>query len=130
MRELDSDTSFLRDYLTKELVEELDLYLYAKAGNEWVITDKTWETVRDQLVALRVNGGFPYITVQDGDYLRNGELYLKHHYEGVELDIKYLEKTLPYVYQLWGRSVHLETVVESRSVLFTYDGKKVHRRFL
>lgn len=130
VRELDSDTSFLRDYLTKELVEELDLYLYAKAGNEWVITDKTWETVRDQLVALRVNGGFPYITVQDGDYLRNGELYLKHHYEGVELDIKYLEKTLPYVYQLWGRSVHLETVVESRSVLFTYDGKKVHRRFL
>lgn len=130
VRELDSDISFLRNYLTKELVDELDLYLFQKQGNDWVIVDKSWETVRDQLVNARVNGGFPYITVQDGDYLRNGELYLKHSYEGMELDIKYVEKTLPYVYQLWGKSIHLETTIEDRQVLFSYDGKKTHRRFL
>ncbi|MBO8171937.1 MAG: SpoVR family protein [Bacillaceae bacterium] len=130
VRELEWDTTFLRNYLTKELVEELDLYLFQKQGNDWVVSEKQWEQVRDQLVASRVNGGFPYITVQDGDYLRNGELYLKHHFEGQELDIKYLEKTLPYVYQLWGKTVHLETVIEERPVLFTYDGKKNHRRFM
>ena len=41
---------------------------------------------------MRVNGGFPYLTVEDGDYLKNNELYIKHWYEGIELDLKYLEK--------------------------------------
>lgn len=36
--------------------------------------------------------GFPYLTVNDGDYLKNNELYIKHWYEGIELDLKYLEK--------------------------------------
>lgn len=130
VREIESDISFLRNYLTKDLVEELDLYLYQKVGNEWKIVEKDWERVRDQLCASRVNGGFPVLMVQDGDYLRNGELYIRHEYEGVELDVKYLEKTLPYVYRLWGRPVHLETVLENRPVLFTFDGKKPQRRFL
>ncbi|GAB7388671.1 stage V sporulation protein SpoVR [Bacillaceae bacterium] len=130
VREFDSDVSFIRNYLTKELVEELDLYLYQKQGNDWVIVDKNWENVRDQLIAAKVNGGFPYLVVKDGDYLRNGELYIQHRFEGMELDVKYIEKTLPYVYELWGRTVHLETMIEDRQVLFTYDGKKTHRRFM
>jgi stage V sporulation protein R len=130
VREFDSDQSFIRNYLTKELVEELDLYIFEKKGAEWKITDKTWENIRDQLVYSRVNGGFPVILVEDGDYQRNGELYLAHSYEGVELDLKYVEKTMPYIYQLWGKSIHLETVVEDKKVLFTFDGKKHHRKFL
>lgn len=130
VREFDSDISFLRNYLTKELVEDLDLYVFQRQGNEWKVTDKSWEAVRDELVMSRINGGHPVIVVEDGDYLQNGELYLLHRYEGIELDVKYLEKTLPHVYALWGRSVHLETVVEERKVVFCYNGKKCTRRFL
>lgn len=130
VREYESDTSFIRNYMNKPLVEELDLYVFEKKGPEWKITDKTWENVRDQLFASRVNGGFPYIVVEDGDYQRNGELYLKHSYEGVELDLKYVERTLPYIYKLWGKTTHLHTVVEEKPVLFSFDGKKHHRRFL
>jgi len=79
---------------------------------------------------MRVSGGFPYLTVLDGDYLKNGELYLKHHFEGLELDRDYLEKVMPYIYQLWGRPVHMDTMVEDRHVLFTYEGKKVNRKFI
>jgi len=130
VRETERDISFIRNYMTKELVKELDLYLYQKKGNEWVIVEKDWEKIRDQLVQTKVNGGFPYLVVENGDYLRNGELYLKHQYEGIELDIRYLEKTLPYLFQLWGRMVHLETVVENRAVLFSYDGNKTFRKFI
>ena len=130
IREFDSDASFLRNYLTKELVEEMDLYLFGKTGDEWRVAEKEWERVRDGLCASKVNGGFPVLLVQDGDYLKNGELYLKHQYEGTELDVKYLEKTLPYVHDLWGRTVHLETVLDGRLVVFTFDGKKNHRRFV
>ncbi|WP_181349302.1 SpoVR family protein [Thalassobacillus sp. CUG 92003] len=130
VRELESDLSFIRNYLTKDLARKEDLYLFQKQGRDYKITQKDYEAVRDQLVTIRVNGGFPYLTVQDGDYLKNGELYVKHHYEGVELDLKYLEKTMPYLYQLWGRHIHLETVVDDRDVLFSYGGKKVQKKML
>ncbi|WP_339807830.1 SpoVR family protein [Paenibacillus sp. FSL R7-0337] len=130
VRELDSDISFIRSYLSKELVNDLDLYVFEKKGPEWKITDKAWENVRDQLVLARVNGGSPYLVIQDADYERNGELLIAHRYESVELDLKYLERTLPHIYALWGRTVHLQTVVEDKNALFTYDGKKVQRRFM
>ncbi|MBU5355731.1 SpoVR family protein [Paenibacillus silvae] len=130
VREFDSDTSFIRNYMTKKLTEDLDLYVFEKKGPDWKITDKSWENIRDQLVFSRINGGSPYLVVQDADYLRTGELVLKHQYEGIELDLKYMERTLPYLYRLWGRTVHVETRVEEKPIWFTYDGKKHHRKFL
>ncbi|MGE6630806.1 SpoVR family protein [Bacillus sp. NPDC077027] len=130
VREIESDISFIRNYLTKDLVMREDLYLFQKQGRDYKIIDKKWESVRDQLVSMRVNGGFPYLTVLDGDYLKNNELYIKHWFEGIELDLKYLEKVLPYLHQLWGRSVHLETLLEGKEVMFSYDGKGVHRKYL
>lgn len=130
VRELDSDQSFLRNYLTKDLVDELDLYIFEKKGPEWKITDKTWEHIRDQLVFSKVNGGFPTLQVLDGDYLGNGELYIQHQFEGDELDLKYVERTMPHVVNLWGKSVHLQTVVEGKKILFTSNGTKTTRKFL
>ncbi len=130
VRATESDASFLRNYLTKELVEELDLYLYQKVGNEWRVVDTNFDKIRDMLWQSRTNGGYPVIYVQtDYDQL-SGELYLWHAFEGVELDTKYTEKALPHVQRLWGRTVHLETQVDGRAVLFSCDGKKVSRRFL
>jgi stage V sporulation protein R len=123
VRELDNDTSFLRNYLTEELCEELDLFVYQLVDDEeWTVTDKKWEKVRDQLVANMTNFGFPYIEVVDGDYDRNRELYLMHRFEGVEIDMKYARKTLEYVYKLWGRDVHLETVVDEEPLVMHYNG--------
>ena len=130
VREIESDISFIRNYLTKELVQREDMYLFEKQGDYYRISDKDYENVRDELISMRVNGGFPYITVENGDYLRNGELYLVHGYEGTELDLPYLENVLPYLHQLWGRTVHLETYVEEKQMVYSYDGKKVYRRSL
>ncbi len=130
VREMESDTSFLRNYLTKDLIEKLDLYLYQKVGNEWRVVETDWEKVRDTICASRVNGGIPVLYVEDGDFNKNGELYIRHAYEGNELDLKHLDKTMPYLYQLWGRNCHLQTVIEGRDVLFTNDGKRTQRKFL
>lgn len=130
VREIESDPSFIRNYLTKELVQEEDLYLFQKQGNDYRITNKDYVEVREQLISSRVNGGFPYIVVENGDYLLNGELYLVHKYEGTELDIPYLENVLPYLYQLWGRIVHLETVIKGREIAYSYDGKKISKVYL
>jgi stage V sporulation protein R len=123
VRELDNDVSFLRNYLTEELCEELDLFVYELVEDEeWTVTEKRWERVRDQLVSNMTNFGFPYIIVADGDYNRNRELYLKHQYENAELDAGYARKVLEYVYRLWGRPVHLETTADGEPVVLRYNG--------
>ena len=124
VRELDNDVSFLRNYLTEELCEELDLFVYELVEEEeWTVTEKRWERVRDQLVSNMTNFGFPYIIVADGDYNRNRELFLKHQYEGAELDPAYARKVLEYVHRLWGRPVHLETNADGERVVMHYDGE-------
>ena len=114
VRELDNDQSFLRNYLTKDLVEELDLYLYRLEDDTWVIVEKDWEVVRDTILTSLTNFGQPYIIVENGDHHRNRELLLKHCFEGQELDLGYADKTLRHVQRLWGRPVHLETVVDGK----------------
>jgi stage V sporulation protein R len=125
VRELDNDISFLRNYMTEELCEELDLFVYELVDDEdWTVTEKKWERVRDQLTTNMTNFGSPYIEVVDGDYDGNRELYLMHRFEGVELDMKYGRKTLEYVYKLWGRDVHLETRVDDEPLVMHYDGNE------
>src|SRR5438045_9044284 len=98
VRETENDVSFLRNYLTEELCEELDLFVYELVDEEeWTVTEKRWERVRDQLVSNMTNFGFPFIVVADGDYNGKRELYLKHQYEGAELAQNYARKVLEYV---------------------------------
>jgi stage V sporulation protein R len=125
VREMENDVSLLRNYLTEELCEELDLFVYELVDEEeWTVTEKRWERVRDQLVSNMTNFGFPYIVVADGDYNGNRELYLKHQYEGAELDMAYARKVLEHVHTLWGRPVHLETVVDDEPVRLHYNGEE------
>jgi stage V sporulation protein R len=128
VRQLESDASFLRNYLTKDLVEELDLYLYRLEDGQWVVVEKNWEKVRDSILTSMTNFGQPYIVVEDADYGRNRELYLKHCFEGQELDISYANRTMQQVHKLWGRTVHLQTVVEEKPTLLSFDGQQSSAR--
>jgi spore cortex formation protein SpoVR/YcgB (stage V sporulation) len=125
IRETDSDVSFIRNYLTRELVEDLDLFVFRREGQVYRVTANDAERVRDELVQSRTNGGFPYITAKDADLHGRGELLLVHRFEGLELDRKYVERTLPLVYKLWGRPVHLETNVGGKPVQYGWDGKQL-----
>ena len=124
VRETENDISLLRNYLTEELCEKLDLFVYELVEEEeWTITEKRWQRVRDQLVANMTNFGYPYIEVTDGDYRGNRELLLHHRFEGAELDTRYARKVLEYVHKLWGRPVHLDTMVEDEPRVMHFDGE-------
>jgi len=124
IRESENDQSFLRHYLTEDLVRDMDMYTYRLVDDEWQIDETDWRAVRDTLVRSMDNFGQPVITVDDGDFRQNRELYLRHHFDGDELDIRYAEKTLQYLYNLWNRAVHLETVIDDRRVRLSYDGRR------
>ncbi|HLH74868.1 MAG TPA: SpoVR family protein [Chloroflexota bacterium] len=130
IRETENDASFIRNYLTQDLIDDLDLYIYKVEGDEWKIVEKDANKIRDMIVTSMNNFGCPYIVVEDGDYKGSRELYLKHMYEDQEIDIDYAEKTLRCVYQLWQRPVHLETVLNGKGIVLTFDGEKNSKRVL
>lgn len=127
--EEENDASFLRKYLTEPLVKRLDLYTYerdegADGSEEWVVKDTDWRAVRDEMVDGMTNFGVPIIRVEDGDYKRHGELYLTHAHDGKDLDTEYTERVLRAVHRLWGRPVHLETILEDEPTRLSFDGKE------
>jgi Uncharacterized conserved protein len=130
LRESENDLSFIRNHLTRELVEELNLFNFRKVGVHWQVTENKWEKVRDNLVQQLINGGHPRIVVLEGDYEGKGGLFLKHCHEGIDLDIVFLEKTLALVQFLWGKAVALETVVDTKNVIYESFNGQVSRRQL
>ena len=92
VRAEENDVSFIRSYLTEDLVKELDIYVYRLVGQDWRVAVKEWEKVREALLINLINGGHPYIVVADGNYSRRGELYLRHIFEKLELDVHHLER--------------------------------------
>jgi stage V sporulation protein R len=85
----------------------------------WVVQDTDWRRVRDSIVDSMTNFGQPILTVEDGDYKRHGELYMKHAFDGKELDPDYTERVMKNMQKLWGRPVHLETVLDDKKVILT-----------
>ncbi len=127
VRETESDVSLIRNYLTEELVNDMDLYLYQRVGDELVIVDKSWEDVRQRLVTQMSNHGIPVIYVEDGDYHGNRELYLRHSWDGQTLDMNYAKKTMEYINKLWGRRVWVETrKSDEEKLVLSYDAKQGH----
>ena len=126
------DQSFIRNYFDKNIADRLHMYVYEEKagfmGNTYkVVKSNGWMDVRSQLVNMLDNNGTPRIAVIESDYSKAGELYLRHEYDGRQLDMGYIQKTLPYVYQIWQRTVHLETFDSStdQKVVFKYNGNSV-----
>jgi stage V sporulation protein R len=122
-----SDRFFVEEFLTEKLVEDLDLYLYEGQQEHgeirYVITEKDWRRIKSLLVSQMSTFGIPRIMVEEGDYMGKRELYLKHAFEGIELDQEYREKTIEHTFYLWDRPIHLESVVDGNKVVFSFDGK-------
>ncbi len=130
VRKTDDDQSFVRNHFNKIPADRMEMYIYEEreVGGEklTVIASRGWERIREALVASMDNCGYPYLLITDGNYRRDQSLYIKHQFEGRELDVDYLRKTLPQLYVLWGRPVFLETVVGSKPKTFGFDGKQIH----
>jgi len=122
-----SDRFFIEHFLTEKLVEELKLYLYEGHNKgesiDYEIATKDWKVIKKALVSHLSTFGVPIIYVDDGDYKGRRELYLRHSYDGIELDKEYREKTLENIYYLWGRPVHIESKIEDdRDIVYVFDG--------
>jgi stage V sporulation protein R len=127
IREVDRDVSFLRRFLTEELMREMDMFQYEPRGEELVISrvsdNDGWRDVKETLLKSVGMGTIPVLKIEDADYTQNRTLYLRHYHDSRDLQLEYAERCLSYLYQLWTHEVLLETKVNGKRVLLSYSDK-------
>lgn len=111
----EDDISFIRNYLTAELVGELKLFTYGYIedydrdddGERYIeIKEKIRDDVVEALVSPLYNSGVPEIVVVGTG--TDGSLILRHNSEEVgTLNFKFAEKTLEYIWDLWTAPIEL-----------------------
>jgi stage V sporulation protein R len=132
VRKIYNDVGFIDEYMTEDFVREHKLFTYDhnEITSQYEITSRDFQEIKRRLLFQLTNFGQPIIEVVDGNYRNSGQLYLVHRYEGIDLDIPYAQETLQHLYNLWGRPVHIETVIEDKvRMLFSHgsDGPERHK---
>ncbi|MCB0318125.1 MAG: SpoVR family protein [Bdellovibrionales bacterium] len=126
VRESDRDRSFLRRFLTVDIMRELELFQHEKRGKERIITkvadDVNWEHIKETLIKNTGTGSLPIIKIDDADFGKNRTLYMKHYHDGRDLQLEYAEKTLKHVKALWEREVALETELNGKKSILKIIG--------
>jgi stage V sporulation protein R len=134
VRAADRDASFLRRFLTEELMREMDLFQYQAKGNDLVVSEVSdqdgWKNIKETLIKNVGMGTVPVIKIEDSGYGDSRVLYLKHDHDGRDLHLQYAEKTLAYLHRLWAREVALETVIGAKRTLLVFNEQGMSTRSL
>jgi len=126
VRRLYSDVMFIDAFLTPEFCREQKLftYEYNEKSDFYEIAERDFRAIKQKLLFALTNFGQPLIYVEDANYLNRGELYLLHRHEGIDLKVNEAKDTLANIYKIWGRPVHLETVIDETKTLLSFDGEE------
>ncbi len=124
VRKIHNDITLIDTFLTPEFCRENNLFSfnYQNQTKNYVIESREFQKVKQRLLFSLTNFGKPWIYVVNGNHRNRGELLLRHEYNGVELKMTEAHDVLSNVQFLWGRPVHLETVVDDKPTLLSFDG--------
>ncbi|HTV51663.1 MAG TPA: SpoVR family protein [Steroidobacteraceae bacterium] len=114
----DDDFSFVRNHLTRELAEELDLFRFnARSDGQIKVLEQDLSSLHEALLAPKYNFGAPSISV--GHVRTEGTLELVHDTgtDGRGLDLERSRKVLEYVRRVWRRPVSLRTIDQNGAPL-------------
>ena len=126
VRRIFNDITFIDEFLTPEFCEaqELFTYKYEKGKERYVIDSRAFGEVKERLLTTLANNGQPVILVENGNFRNRGELLLYHRHDGVDLRRDWAQATLQALQAIWGRPVHIRTVLGGKDRLLGYDGRK------
>ncbi|TFW10197.1 stage V sporulation protein R [Oxalobacteraceae bacterium OM1] len=112
MREED-DFGFVRNYLTKELIEKLELFVYeARDDGDIRISENDIHAVHEAILSPKFNYGAPRIAANHLHVDGSLQLVHDHQSDGRGLDLSRAERVLEYIGRVWRRPVTLHTVGE------------------
>jgi len=118
VRAVHNDITFIGEFFTEEFARQHDYFTYKPGGggvmpNHWGIDSREFKKVKAATLFGISNAHHPVIELTDANHQNNEELFLKHSFEGVHLDIEKMKGALEALFHLWGKNktVHLTTVV-------------------
>jgi stage V sporulation protein R len=117
-----TDWFFMQDYLTVDIIDDIDLYLYKPVTMQntidYIRTAHTAEEIRQIIINSFAHSGIPKIEVVDGNMRNSGYLRLFHNWGGSNLEKNYTLETMSHIRDLWGRLIALETKVNEKKIIF------------
>lgn len=129
VRRTHNDVTFLDTFLTADFCREQGFFTttFDPKANEWVIDSREFEDVKKQLLQMLSSKGTPRVYVVDGNANNRSELRLSHDHEGLDIQMDWASLTLGNLARLWGKPVHLDTLLEGRPITITHDGTEAKR---
>lgn len=121
----EDDTSFVRLYLTQEIVDDLNLFCYKhivdKNSNQIIkITSTNLDDVIDHLVKDTYGYSAPEICIVSANH-EGMELEQMNSSIGT-LDPKHLKNVMGYLFEIWGSPINIKTVDdEDKEIHYTFD---------
>jgi stage V sporulation protein R len=124
VRRVHNDITFIDTFLTEDFCREHKMFSYAfqDQTGQYVIESREFAKIKQRLLFSLTNAGRPWIYVVDGNYRNRGELLLYHQHNGIDLRQDWAADTLAHIQVIWGRPVHLKTVVDGKPTLLSFDG--------
>jgi stage V sporulation protein R len=126
VRRIHNDLTFIDEFLTLDFCREHKLFSFGfnQHSGFYEIESRQFAEIKQRLLFNLTNVGRPIIRVIDANHMNRGELFLQHRYSGVELKASYAADTLANVYRLWNRPVHIETVLDDKATILSFDGSE------
>ena len=126
VRRVHNDITFIDTFLTPEFCVEHKMFSYAfhDQMGQYVIESREFEKIKLRLLFSLTNFGKPWIYGVDGNYHNRGELLLRHEHSGVDLRLDHAADTLVNIQFIWSRPVHLQTIVDGKATLLSFDGSE------
>ncbi len=130
VRRLYNDVTFIDEFLTPEFVMEHKLFTfrYNRDTDFYEIASREFQEVKEKLLFRLTNFGQPFIYIEDANYNNRSELYLRHRHEGVDLKMDYARDTMRNLNKIWTRPIHLETILDEKKRLLSFDGRDFSER--
>jgi stage V sporulation protein R len=126
VRRIHNDVTFIDAFLTPEfcIKHKFFSFAYNEQSNYYEIISRDFPQIKQQLLNGLTNHGRPFIYVVDGNYRNRGELFLRHKFQGIELKLDYARDTLANLQRLWLRPVHIESIVDDKTTILSFDGSQ------
>ncbi len=124
VRRIHNDVTFIDTFLTQDFCKRYNLFSFKHddQNDVYAIESREFKKIKERLLFNLTNFGQPIVRVRDANHRNRGELYLTQEHFGVDLRLDHAQDTLRHLHRLWTRPVHLETNMDGRPTLLSFDG--------
>ena len=129
VRRTHNDVTFVDTFLTPDFCRKQGFFTTTRdpKSGEWVIDSHEFGDIKRQLLQMLATKGTPRVAIIDANVGNRAELRLAHDHEGLDIQLDWASLVLGNLAAIWGRPVHLDTLVDGKPVTLTHDGTDAKR---